>query len=148
MSSPNREMFSVQNSSAAEPFSLMCIDDNRELVDALERRLTLEPSFSGLHRIDGFTDCMAAVLDARPSIVVLDIDLPNGIDALALLECIVEQSPESRVIIFTGHPTGELVAKAMSLGAWGFVSKGTSAPRLIKSILRVVRGEAVIEMHD
>lgn len=148
MTGRGNDAFGAPDNTGVEPFSLMCIDDNPELVDALERRLTLEPSFTGLHRIGGFADCMADVLRVRPSIIVLDIDLPNGLDSLALLDSIVEQVPESRVIIFTGHPTGALVARAMSSGAWGFVSKGTTASRLIDAIRRVVRGEAVIELHD
>ncbi|QJR35943.1 response regulator [Gemmatimonas groenlandica] len=126
----------------------MCIDDNVALVDALERRLMLEPGFTQLHRLIDFDDAIGSVARAHPSIVVLDIDLPNGMDALSILGDIVAQVPESRVIILTGHPTAALVAQSMSIGAWGFVSKGVRADRLIESIHRVLRGEAVIELHD
>ena len=130
------------------PFSVMCIDDNILLVDALERRLDLEEGFTGMHRVDDFARSLDSVVQAHPSIIILDVDLPGGVDAVSILRAIVAQVPDTRVIMFTGHPTSELVARTMSCGAWGFVSKGTTAERLIDAIHRVRRGAAVIELDD
>jgi DNA-binding NarL/FixJ family response regulator len=130
------------------PFSVMCIDDNLLLVDALQRRLDLEPGFSGLHRVEDFARAPEAAEQLRPSVVLLDIDLPGGVDAMSILLDLVRRIPESRVIVFTGYPSGDLAARSMASGAWGFVSKGISSDRLIAAIHRVVDGEAVIELDD
>jgi two-component system, NarL family, response regulator FusR len=129
-------------------FTLLCIDDNLLLVDALERRLTLEPDFAAFYRVDDFASSAAVVVAHHPSLVLLDIDLPGGTDAMLLLEDIVRLAPESRVIVFTGYPQGSLISQAMSRGAWGFVSKGVPSDRLIDAIHRVRAGEAVIELDD
>ncbi len=128
-------------------FTVMCVDDNALLVDALEGRLALEAGFAGLHRVTSFTDVPDAVARARPDIVLLDIDLPDGVDAMHVLAEIVRDTPASRVIVFTGYPDGELVAAAMGLGAWGFVSKGVTADRLIHAIRAVLGGDAAIELE-
>jgi DNA-binding NarL/FixJ family response regulator len=60
----------------------------------------------------------------------------------------VERLPSTRVVVFTGYPSGDLVRRTMSRGAWGFVSKGTSAERLIGAIRHVVAGQAVIELDE
>lgn len=130
------------------PFTVMCIDDNVMLVDALERRLALEPGFEAFYRVDAFARAADAVARTHPSVVLLDIDLPGGVDAVELLAELVRRTPESRVIIFTGHPQGELVSRTMGLGAWGFVSKGIPSDRLIDAIRHVAEGEAVIELED
>ena len=130
------------------PFTGMCIDDNVMLVDALERRLALEPGFNGFFRVEEFSDAADAVAEVRPDVVLLDIDLPGGVDAVALLAELVRRTPQSRVIVFTGHPQGELVSRTMALGAWGFVSKGIPSDRLIWAIRHVAEGEAVIELED
>lgn len=130
------------------PYSVMCIDDNVLLIDALERRLGLETQFSTMFRVDDFARSVEAVLESRPTIVLLDIDLPGGIDAIAILKELVAQAPDSRVIVFTGHPTGDLMTLSMSVGAWGFVSKGVRSEALIDAIHRVMNGEAVIELDD
>ena len=130
------------------PFSVMCIDDNILLVDALERRLHLEPEFTGLHRVENLSSVVEDVARLRPSVVLLDMDLPGGVDALSILDQLVEQLPESRVVVFTGYPSGDLVRRSMARGAWGFVSKGTTAEALISAIRRVVAGQAVIELEE
>jgi two-component system, NarL family, response regulator DesR len=129
------------------PFSVMCIDDNVMLVDALERRLNLEPGFTGLHRVENLTSAVEEATRLRPSVILLDIDLPGGVDAMAILDAFVERLPESRVLMFTGYPSGDLVRRSMARGAWGFVSKGTTAETLIGAIRRVVAGQAVIELE-
>lgn len=128
-------------------FTVMCIDDNVMLVDALERRLTMEPHCLAFHRVESFADAVDVAVRVQPTVVLLDIDLPGGVDAVALLLEFVRRTPESRVIVFTGYPDDELVTHTMELGAWGFVSKGVPADRLMASIRRVVDGEAVIEVE-
>ena len=130
------------------PFSVMCIDDNILLIDALERRLNLEPGFTGLQRVDDLAHSVEVAERLQPSVVLLDIDLPGGVDALSILDQIVERLPDTRVLVFTGFPSGDLVRRTMSRGAWGFVSKGTTAETLIGAIRRVVAGQAVIELEE
>jgi two-component system, NarL family, response regulator FusR len=129
-------------------FTVMCIDDNVLLVDALERRLNLEPGFAGLHRVEDLSRSVDLVTRLNPSVVLLDVDLPGGVDAMRILDQIAQKLPDSRVLVFTGYPTGDLVRRAMSRGAWGFVSKGVASDRLIAAIRRVVAGQAVIELEE
>ena len=130
------------------PFTVMCIDDNVLLVDALERRLNMEPGFNGLHRVEDLSRAVDQAARQNPSVVLLDVDLPGGVDAMAILDQIVHRLPDSRVVVFTGYPTGDLVRRTMSRGAWGFVSKGVTSDRLIAAIRRVVAGQAVIEIEE
>lgn len=129
-------------------FSVMCIDDNVLLIDALERRLNMEPDFTGFHRVDEPAQAAELARQVQPSVVLLDIDLPGGVDALAILDDLVLHVPGTRVLVFTGYPSGDLVRRTMSRGAWGFVSKGTTADRLISAIRRVASGQAVIELDE
>lgn len=129
-------------------FSVMCIDDNVLLIDALERRLNMEPGFAGLQRVEDLATSVEAAIRLQPSVVLLDIDLPGGVDAMSILDDLVRRLPASRVLVFTGFPSGDLVRRSMSRGAWGFVSKGTTSERLIGAIRRVVAGQAVIELEE
>jgi DNA-binding NarL/FixJ family response regulator len=133
---------------AIAPFSVMCIDDNALLIDALERRFNIEPGFTGLHRVDDLAASVETAVRLQPTVVLLDIDLPGGIDSMVILDKLVERLPETRVLVFTGFPSGDLVRRTMSRGAWGFVSKGTTAERLIDAVKRVVAGQAVIELEE
>lgn len=129
-------------------FSVLCIDDNVALVDALERRLGMEAGFTALSRVEDFSQSVEAVVTARPSVVLLDVNLPSGADALAILRDIVKRAPKTSVIVFTGQPTDELITRTRSLGARGFISKGVPADRVIAAIYRVLNGDTVIEVDD
>ena len=130
------------------PFSVMCIDDNLLLMDALERRFDIEPGLTGFHRGDDLATCVDRVVELQPTVVLLDVDLPGGVDAMTILDGIVDRAPATRVLVFSGFATGDLVRRAMARGAWGFVSKGTSAERLIGAVKRVVDGHAIIELEE
>ena len=130
------------------PFSVMCIDDIILLIDALERRLTMEPGFTGLHRVEDLSASVEAAIRLQPSVVLLDIDLPGGVDAMTILDQLVAELPATRVLMFTGFPSGDLVRRSMARGAWGFISKGTTAETLISAIRRVAAGQAVIELEE
>jgi two-component system, NarL family, response regulator FusR len=138
----------VALSALPAPYTVLCIDDNVGLVDALERRLSIEPDFGGLYRVDDFDEAVRTAADVRATVVILDVDLPGGVDALALLDGIVAEAPDSRVIMFTGYPTDDIISESLARGAWGFVSKGTSSDTLIQSIRRVIGGESVVELDD
>ena len=53
----------------ATPFSVMCIDDNVLLIDALERRFDIEPGFTGFQRADDLATVGRPVVEpcSRPS---------------------------------------------------------------------------------
>ena len=129
-------------------FSVMCIDDNILLIEALERRLAMEPDFTVLYRVDDLKNPVEEAVRVKPTVVLLDVDLPGGVDAMSILDQLVASVPATRVLMFTGYPSGDLVRRSMARGAWGFVSKGTTAERLIDAIRRVAAGQAVIELEE
>ena len=57
-----------------------------------------------------------------PPIVLTDIKMP-GIDGLEVLKQIKNISPETEVIVITGHGDVELAKEAMDLNASGFIHK-------------------------
>jgi phosphoserine phosphatase RsbU/P len=57
-----------------------------------------------------------------PSAVVLDLRMP-GLDGLDVLSSLVEESPETPVVVVSGEGTMTDVVEALRRGAWDFVSK-------------------------
>lgn len=128
--------------------SVMCIDDNALLVDALEQRLSMEPGFSVIHRVADLSAAVNGVVEHAPDIVLLDMHLEGGQDSIEILSEIVQRAPSSRVIIFTGHPTHQLAMSTLATGAWGFLSKGLGVNRLLHAIRAVASGEVIAESEE
>lgn len=120
------------------PARIVIVDDN------LSARTTVR-SLLDWH---GFQVCGEAkdgkeaierVIELKPDIVVLDINLPvmNGIQAASEIRRIF---PEARILFLTIHeaPAPELIERLHPF-AHGFVSKSAAGTELIPALIRIVQ---------
>ncbi|HVZ93679.1 MAG TPA: response regulator transcription factor [Phycisphaerales bacterium] len=125
------------------PIRLMCVDDNRLMADALERRLRNEDGIEWVGWVEEASRALLAVRESQPDVVLLDIDMP-GQDCFELVGEIAQIRPETRVIMFSGHVRADYVDRAIDAGAWGYASKNDRIGDLLDAIGRAVAGEFVI----
>jgi len=78
----------------------------------------------------------------RPNVVLMDIRMPRG-DGLNALSRIKSGFPRAAVLIFSGFDNPSYVARAIALGAKGYVLKGTTRQELLEAIRAAARGEAI-----
>jgi len=115
--------------------TLIAIDDDPlslELIsDALEqtglRILTATDPRKGLNLIR----------EKRPEIVLLDLLLP-GFSGMELLEQILAFTPETEVILVTGHYSTESAVEAIRKGASDYITKPLSVPALRQRISTLI----------
>ena len=87
---------------------------------------------------------VAAALDARPDVALLDIEMP-GVDGIAAATALTRELPSCRVIILTTFGRPGYLRRAMESGAVGFVVKDTEPEQLADAVRRVHRGERVVD---
>lgn len=124
------------------PLRVLCVDDNEELAASLRRRITVEPSLAWAGVVTQGSQVLAQVRELRPDIVLMDIDMPET-DSFDVLGQLAAQTPATRVLMFSGHVSHELIDRALDCGAWGYLSKNDEVDRLIEDIQRAGRGEFV-----
>ena len=125
------------------PTRLLLVDD-----DALVR--------AGLKLILGGTDDFEIVAEGadgdqvarlvaehHPDIVLMDIRMPrkNGLDAAGEL---LSGPHPPKVIVLTTFDADEMVMRALSVGASGFLLKDTPPERMVESIRQVAAGEQIL----
>jgi DNA-binding NtrC family response regulator len=71
-----------------------------------------------------------AGVDGRIAVALLDVRLPDSND-LALLAQVRRRAPGCQVIVMTAHGTPELLAEAMSAGAFDTISKPFDLVRMV-----------------
>lgn len=79
----------------------------------------------------------------RPHVVLMDISMPelNGLEAT---ERIARRFPETRVILLSMHSDEGYVARALAVGAAGYVLKNADAVELELAIRAVGRGDSYL----
>jgi signal transduction histidine kinase len=102
------------------PFTVLLVDDEEDIRDVLHIAL----SDSGYHVLSA-EDGQAAwkiFNEARPPIVITDIKMPV-MDGIELLRRIKRDSPETEVIMITGHGDMELAINSLKHQACDFITK-------------------------
>lgn len=73
-------------------------------------------------------------------VLVLDADIP-GIRCIELLECIVTLPQQPRVLIVTAHREADFIARALAVGAAGYLLKDEEPAVIPMAIRSVARGD-------
>ena len=72
------------------------------------------------------------------NVVLLDVWMPDG-DGIEFIDRIKEISPDSVVVVITGHGNVDMAVKAVKKGAYDFIEKPFSMDRLIITVRHAVR---------
>jgi len=122
---------------------ILVVDDYEPWRDFIANTLKKEP---GLEVIGKASDGSAAVQQAhqlKPDLILLDIGLPtlNGIEAATRIQ---ESSPSSKILFVSENRCVDIVDKALSTGATGYVIKSDAAGELLPAIKAVLEGKGFI----
>lgn len=125
------------------PISVLCVDDNGHVADALRLKFGAAGGFQWRGWLPDADQLVSTALRDAPSVVLLDIDMP-GSDPFDALSDLAARCPKCRVIIFSGHVRRELIDRALDAGAWGYVSKNDGEDALLSAVRLVAAGELAL----
>lgn len=118
---------------------ILCVDEHEVVRAGLKSLL----AGSDLKIIADAASGDAAVrmaLKLKPDVVLMDIRMPDG-DGLNALGRIKLERPDLPVLVFSGFDNPAYVARAVALGASGYLLKGTTKDKLVSAIRKAAAGE-------
>lgn len=123
---------------------ILLVDDHAIVRLGLMTLLNDQPNMQVVAEASTAAEAVRAVEQAQPDVVLMDIRLPGegGIEATRQ---IMTRFPKSRVVMLTSFADDDLVMRAISAGAVGYVLKQVGNEELLRAIQAAARGEALID---
>ena len=121
-----------------EKYSIVIIDDETEILNVLSRFLTRNSNFS-VSTYSNPTVALSNMSNLKADLVLLDIMMPqmNGLD---VLERIVQNNSNQKVIMMTAYSTLDKVLKSHKQGATNYVMKPFESLQILeKKVLEILQ---------
>ena len=114
-------------------------DDHKILIDGIKALLNTEDSIE----LEGFSLTGKEVVEwfepGKADVLVLDINMPE-VDGIEVLKIFKRRNVEQKVIVLSGISDPKLIQEIMTLGARGFLEKGSASEHIVEAIIKVNNG--------
>lgn len=131
----------------ARPFDVVVVDDADDVRAVVGLQLRLSRRFTVVAEGSSGADAIALAAAHRPAVMVLDASMPD-MDGLEALPAILEASPATQVVMFSGFGGNALETAARTLGAADFVEKSMPLRELPARLLRLLEPEPARPVDD
>ena len=123
--------------------TILIVDDDPLVRAGLRLILGGSPSLQVVGEGSDGDEAVDLVTEHRPDVVLMDIRMPrvDGLEATRRLQALHEPP---RIIVLTTFDSDDLVLRALTVGADGFLLKDTPPPRMVEAILQVAAGEQAL----
>ena len=122
---------------------ILLVDDHSVVRAGVRRLLESIPGTEILEAQTGH-ETLALFRSEEPDLVLLDLNM-EGVGGLELLRRLLLEDKKARVVVFTMHSEPIYAARALKLGAKGYVTKSASADELVAAVRQVADGGHYIE---
>lgn len=128
---------------SAERISIVLADDHAVVRGALKALLEGQPDFAVVGEAADIASARAAVHELRPSVLILDVNMPDGlaVDAVAGLR---EELPETEIVLLTMERDMTLARSAIDSGARAYLFKDAAHTELIEAVRHAAEGRSYL----
>jgi DNA-binding NarL/FixJ family response regulator len=122
---------------------VLIVDDQVLFRDGLRRLLAEEADFEVIGQAGHVKEAIELTLKLKPDLVLLDLSLPDG-SGFDALRAIVEQRPETAVVILSVHAYEQYMVEAIRIGAMGYIEKSAPFASLVAALRGIRQGQPAV----
>lgn len=123
---------------------VLIVDDQKAIRESIKVFLTEVTDLEVVGTAINGYNAIAQVRELQPDIILMDIEMP-GLDGLEATKAIIQQCPQTKIIILTSHDRDDLIAQSIYVGAEGYLLKNMSSTEIIRAIRFVSEGYTQIK---
>lgn len=125
--------------------TILLVDDHEVVRLGLRMLLEQSAEFKVIGEAGTADDATRLCRMHHPDVVIMDIRMPPGRSGIEACRTIVQECPQTRVIMLTSYADDELVADAIQAGAVGYVLKQGGTGELVRALHAVQQGAALLD---
>lgn len=129
---------------ATPELTIVLADDHTVVRSALRMLLESEPDFEVVAEAGTAEDAIRYVRGHRPSVLILDLNMP-GRSSLDAIPEIIEISPETSVVVLTMRNEPAFARQALDAGVRGYVLKEAADAELVQAVRSAASGETYLQ---
>lgn len=129
-----------------KPIRILIIDDHTLFRNGIKLVLQRHEGFEVVGEAGDGLEGVKRAKQLKPDVVLLDLHMP-GTSGLEALRVLVEDVPETQIVMLTVSEDAEDLLETLRAGARGYLLKNIDTEFLLESIRRAARGESVMSPH-
>ena len=133
----------MEASSPPSRIRVVIADDHALVRTGLETVLSLFDDIELVAQAADGAEAVAVCGRTRPDVVLMDLVMP-GLAGAAATQEILQQSPDTRVLVLTSFSDEALIESALGAGAIGYLMKDISGAQLATAIRRAAEGKTTL----
>jgi len=123
---------------------ILLVDDHEVVRLGIKALLSNYPEYEVVTEAANADEAVQRAQEYEPDVIIMDIRLPgkSGIDATRE---IMEELPDTKIIMLTSFAEDDLLFDAINAGAYGYILKQIGSDDLINALGTIGRGEALLD---
>ena len=129
---------------AQETITIVVADDHHVVRSGLRLLLEGEEGFEVVAEAADADAALRSVLGYKPTVLVLDLNMPGSLTSLDAIPRVPERSPATSVVVLTMQEDPSFARTALQRGARGYVLKDSANAELVEAVRRAAAGETYL----
>ena len=129
---------------AEETITIVVADDHHVVRSGLRLLLEGEEGFEVVAEAADADAALRTVLGYKPTVLVLDLNMPGSLTSLDAIPRVPERSPGTSVVVLTMQEDPSFARTALQRGARGYVLKDSANAELVEAVRRAAAGETYL----
>lgn len=122
----------------------MVVEDYGIIAQAWGGILKKTKQFSGIHIYLDPLGLEEKVLELKPALILMDINLPGSKTGIEITKDLILFNPELKVIILSMHNEATYVKEAFAAGAIGYVTKSSPTSEIKDAVFKALNNETYL----